>query len=438
MARQGNWTRRRVLGAAAAGGAAAIGGARARNALPAPVTIAPGTKFTYWGGLIFSDKANKTLVNTINQWGAANKIPTEVVMINQNETVQKVSAAMASGTMPDALDVSLDLLIVLAGQGKFLPLDDLYASIGKQYGGWLAPVDKASNLNGRFGIPFGISGNMLLRRDDVLRRAGFSNPPATWVELVDQAAKVVKPPFYPIGFCLGNAGDGNTQVNVLQSYGGHIADDSGKQAAIKSAATRTYLGWVKDAYDRKLFPPGVTTWDGAGDNNAYAAGTIAFAANTGSIGIAARNDDPDLYKGTAYSSLPGGPLGVISPISPQLRAIPTTSKNPEAAKALCEYLARPEYTEAYYKDAIYGPVLQHETALSVFNGKDPILAGLLDLVRKGTAPGYPDVYNAAFADVMNNYLIPKMIQRVVVDRWDFDKAMDEAQAQIQATYNKYS
>jgi multiple sugar transport system substrate-binding protein len=59
-------------------------------------------------------------------------------------------------------------------------------------------------------------------------------------------------------------------------------------------------------------------------------------------------------------------------------------------------------------------------------------------VKKGTPPGYPDVYNAAFADVYNNFLIPKMIQRVVVDRWDFDRAMDEAQAQIQATYNKYA
>jgi multiple sugar transport system substrate-binding protein len=48
------------------------------------------------------------------------------------------------------------------------------------------------------------------------------------------------------------------------------------------------------------------------------------------------------------------------------------------------------------------------------------------------------VYNAAFADVYNNFLIPKMIQRVVVDRWDFDRAMDEAQVQIQATYNKYA
>src|SRR6516162_810892 len=161
MTKQRHWTRRRVLGAAAAGTAAAIG---ARSPLAAPA-IVKGTSLAYWGGLIFSDKANKTLTDAINKWGADNGVRTEVVMINQNETVQKVSAAMASGTMPDALDVGLDLLIVLAGQGKFIALDDLYASIGKDHGGWMAPVDKACNLNGRFGIPFGVSGNMLLRRD---------------------------------------------------------------------------------------------------------------------------------------------------------------------------------------------------------------------------------------------------------------------------------
>ncbi|MBV9811585.1 MAG: hypothetical protein JO326_02470, partial [Acetobacteraceae bacterium] len=157
-----------------------------------------------------------------------------------------------------------------------------------------------------------------------------------------------------------------------------------------------------------------------------------------SIGIAARKDDPDLYQGTLYSSLPAGPQGVISPIGPQLRVIPKTSKNPDAAKDLFAALARPEYTGSYYADAIYGPVLANEMQLKVFNGTDPILAGLLDLVKKGTAPGYPDVYNAAYADVYNNFLIPKMIQRVVVDRWDADRAMDEAQAQIQATYDKYA
>ena len=62
------------------------------------------------------------------------------------------------------------------------------------------------------------------------------------------------------------------------------------------------------------------------------------------------------------------------------------------------------------------------------DGKNLILAGLLDLVQKGTAPGYPDVYNAAYADAWNNFIVPRMAQRVVIDHWDFDRAMDEAQA----------
>ncbi len=70
---------------------------------------------------------------------------------------------------------------------------------------------------------------------------------------------------------------------------------------------------------------------------------------------------------------------------------------------------------AYYEAAIYGPVLQNQATFAAFDGKDQILAGLLDLVRNGTAPAYPDVYNAAYADAFNNFIIPKMAQRVVID-----------------------
>ena len=432
------WPRRTVLGAAA--GLALSSGLR-RSALAAPA-IVKGSKLSYWGGLIFSEKANKLLAEEITRWGAANGVATEVVMINQNETVQKVSAAIASNTMPDALDVNLDLLLVLSKQGVFLPVDDAYEAIGRANGGWMAPVDRSSEMKGaagaRMGIPFGVSGNLLLRRNDLLAAAGFPNPPATWAEMVAQSVKVTKSPVFGMGLALSNVGDGNTQVGVLQSYGGRIADDAGRKAAIKSDATREYLRWVKDAWDKKLFPPGVTTWDGAGDNNAYAAGQAVFIANTGSVGIAARNDDPDLYKGTLYSSLPAGPKGVVSPINTQLRAIPRTSRNPDAAKALFEHLARPEFTAAYFGAAIYGPVLQDQTKLAVFDGKDPILAGLLDLVQRGTAPGYPDVYNTAYADAWNNFVVPRMIQRVVIDSWDLDRAMDEAQRQTQAIYDKYA
>ncbi len=438
MVTRGSWTRRGFLHGAV--GTVALGMKGLSGAFAAPYVLQKGSKLTFWGGLIFSDKANKLLQEAVKTWGDQNGITTEVVMINQNETVQKVSAAIASNTMPDALDMSLDLLMVLSKQGVFLLLDDVYDSIGKAHGGWFAPVAAATDTSkvagGRTGIPFGVSGNLLLRRTDLLKSAGFENPPATWQELVQQAAVVTKPPVFGLGLAFSNVGDGNVQISALQSFGGRIADDTGTKATIKSNETREYLRWVKDAWDKKVFPPGNTTWDGAGDNQAYLAGQTAFIANTGSVGIAAKTQDPELYKDTAYSSLPAGPKGVISPIQPQVRAVFKSSKNPEAAKALIEHLAQPAFMNAYFDAAIYGPVLQDQSKFRGFT-QDSILSGLLDLVQKGTAPGYPDVYNAAYADMWNNFVVPKMIQRIVIDNWDFERAMDEAQAQTQAIYDKY-
>ena len=210
MARNVRWTRRQMMGTTAA-----FGMLGAKRALAAPALV-KGSKLTFWGGLIFSDKANKLLVETIRKWGADNGIQAEVVMINQNETVQKVSAAVASNTMPDALDMGLDLLLLLSRQGQFLLIDDIYASVGKAQGGWYTAAAQATDTTkvagGRTGLPFGITGNLLLRRNDVLAKAGFAKPPATWDELVAQSIAVNKPPFHALGLALSNVGDGNAQI----------------------------------------------------------------------------------------------------------------------------------------------------------------------------------------------------------------------------------
>ena len=160
------WSRRRVLTTAASGIALA-----AASGFPMPA-IAQSKKLTYWGGLIFSEDANKLLSDTIMAWGAANGVATEVVMINQNETVQKVSAAVSSNSMPDALDVGLDLLLLLSRQGVFSTIDDIYAKVGEAQGGWFdgpaRATDTTAVAGGRTGLPFGVNGNLLLRRKDLL------------------------------------------------------------------------------------------------------------------------------------------------------------------------------------------------------------------------------------------------------------------------------
>ena len=97
-------------------------------------------------------------------------------------------------------------------------------------------------------------------------------------------------------------------------------------AAIKSDADAHLPALGEKQLGPPAFPPGNTTWDGAGDNNAYLSGQAVFIANTGSVGIAAKKNDPDLYADTAYSSLPSGPKGNFTPIDPQVRAIPRSSR----------------------------------------------------------------------------------------------------------------
>jgi multiple sugar transport system substrate-binding protein len=121
-----------------------------------------------------------------------------------------------------------------------------------------------------------------------------------------------------------------------------------------------------------------------------------------------------------------------------LRAITKASAMQDEAKARIEHLSGPDFMNEYFNVAIYGPVLKNQEKLQAFDGSNPILSGLLGLAQTGTAPAYPDVYNAAWADLSSNFIIPKMCQRVVVDGWDFDRAMDEAQQQGQAIYDKYA
>lgn len=406
------------------------------SSLPA----ADGT-FTYWGGLIFSEAANQMLVDRIEQWGEERGVDVDVVMINQNETVQRVSAAIEAGTMPDALDVGRGFMDLLALQGQLEVMDDLYEEIGAEIG-WLPAANLATNperVNGhRYGIPFSLGGNVLYRRADVLEPAGFTEAPETWMELADMARAANNPPeVYGMGFALSNVGDANTTTTtILQSFGGRIADDEGVNCTIDSPETRAYLEWVTTAFADGLFPPGVTTWDGAGDNVAYQSGNAAFIFNPGSVYLYMRDNDPELGESTRYSALPAGPAMRISPVDANVRVIPTNSKNKELARDLLKYLADPEFMKEYYYNAIYGPAAEAYQDAPIFS-ESPVHEGLLDLALNGTFGAFPDVDNPAFAEYQTNFLSPRMVQRVVVDGVSIDDAIAETQEACQAIYDKY-
>lgn len=416
------------------------------EATEAPAAEAPaedvGT-FTYWGGLIFSDAANQMLVDRITQWGEERGVKTDVVMINQNETVQRVSAAIEAGTMPDALDMGTGQMLLLSQSGQLQPLDALYDEIGASLGGWYSAADQSTDPavygGHRYGIVFSLGGNVLYRRADILEPLGFTEAPALWTDVADMARAAQDPPnYYGMGFALSNVGDANLTESMLRSWGGRIADDEGKTCTIDSQATRDFLSWITAAFADGLFPPGATTWDGAGDNVAYQSGTAIFIANPGSVYLYMRDNDPELSEGTKYSGLPGGPAMRVSPVGANVRVIPasTNEAKTKLAQDLFRYLAEPEFMNEYYYNAIYGPAAQAYKDAPIFS-ESAVHEGLRDLAINGTFGPFPDVNNAALAEFSTGFLVPRMIQRIVVDNLSIDDSIAETQTACQAIYDKY-
>lgn len=399
--------------------------------------------FSYWGGLIFSDEANQMLVDRIEAWGEMKGIDVEVVMINQNETVQRVSAAIEAGTMPDALDMGWGQMLLLSQQGQLTPLDDLYDEIGESLGGWLNAANQATDPEifggNRYGIPFSLGGNVLYRRADILEPLGFTEAPETWEEVAEMSRAAQDPPnYYGMAFALSDVGDANLTQSMLRSWGGRIADDAGENCTIDSPETRAFLEWITTAWDDGLFPPGVTTYDGGGENVAYQSGTAIFIANPGSVFLYMRNEDPELGEGTKYSGLPGGPVMRVSPVGGNFRVLPagTSDAKKELAADLFRFLAEPEFMNEYYFHAIYGPAAEGYRDAPIFS-ESAVHEGLLDLAVNGSYGSFPDVNNAALAEYDTNFLTPRMIQRIVVDGISIDESIAETQAACQEIYDKY-
>jgi multiple sugar transport system substrate-binding protein len=400
-------------------------------------------KFTYWIGLIFSDIANETAVDQINAWAKTRGIKADPILVNQNNMNAQVTAALAAGTMPDALDASSGLMLQLGSANLINIQSTLDALIRKN--GALNPGAAAFNLASYagkgLGIPYGINGNLINRRLDLIKT---KKAPATWEELATMA-KGAMPSGGGMGFNTGNVGDAESIFGAqLLGYGGRIADNAGKLCTLDSKGTRDFMTFVKKAYDMGVYPTDSTNSDGAWDNNKYLGGKTAIIANPGSVyttllnGSATWDKNPTLAKNTGFSALPGGPVMRVAPSDAWLKVVPKSTKYPELAKDLITYMLSKSQIQPYYRAAIYGPTFSGYNVFTFWRKSvDPARAGLYELAMFGVTGKYPDVNNAAIAEFSNGFGLSKMVQRYLFDKVSMDKAIEEAQASCAAIYKKY-
>jgi len=136
--------------------------------------------------------------------------------------------------------------------------------------------------NGRvYGMPWLMDTKYFMYNKDMLQKAGFTDPPKTWEELVEQA-KVIKQKGlveFPIIWSWPQLEGAVCDFTVLlYGNGGSFLDASGKPAFNNEKGVQV-LTWMKQTLDDGLSNPSSVSSDENAVRDTFIAGKSAFAVN---------------------------------------------------------------------------------------------------------------------------------------------------------------
>ena len=411
----------------------------AKPAAQAPAAQGGGS-LTFWLYKTRLEPLDKLRTERIQAWGKQASVAVEVVEIGTSDYGKRVPAAIESRTLPDVMEASEEWAYLLQSRNLLAELTPVFQRIdGEQK---FAPAARAlaTWADGKvYQVPIGTSGSLVIARDDLLKEAGLTPPPKTWADLFDYAAKAQRPPrTYGVGEALSNTSDANQWVVVLQSYGVRIADDQGKKATFGNyrAEAMEAINLIVDGYEnKKVFPPGVLTWDQTGDNDAFQSGRTLFAFNPLSIPAWIRDNKPEMLPGIGTYVMPSGPKHLVQPVGGVAMTVRADSPVRDKASDLIYFLYDREYYKEFFPKAQYGPTTEVHYDNPAF--EQPWLKARVELAKTGKPNAWPDVNNEAYAESQTAYVVPRMLQHIVSDKWSPDRAFDEAAEEYQKIYQKY-
>jgi multiple sugar transport system substrate-binding protein len=399
--------------AAPAGGEAAAG-----------EEAAAGATMSFW-----TRDSNQAQVRAlVDAWNEehANKI--EVTVIPASEYMTKVGASVGAGAPPDLMAVDLIYVPQFAAVDQLTNITDM--AKGLPYFESLSPshVRLATYDGNIYGLPFNAEGSYLIYNKGLFEQAGLDpeNPPKTWAEIADAAAKIRALGedvygFYFSGACAGcNA---FTFLPYIWASGGDVLNADGTEATMTDPAVKGALDFYRQMWADDLIPAGAQADTGTDFASAFTSGKIGMAG-TGAFSInMLKTEYPDIEFGVTF--LPGQQGGEGSFAGGDSIAIPAGSQYPNEAFEFIEWALSDEVQLEYYAKANSLPV-RTDLAENEYFAADPRLTTAAQAMALGKTP-YTVVYNQLFNDANGPWL--KMIQTAVFDG-KVDEAIETAQQEF--------
>ncbi|HBE77684.1 MAG TPA: sugar ABC transporter substrate-binding protein [Firmicutes bacterium] len=399
-------------------------------------------ELTVWMSKTYSSTVNDSMAERAQEFATKNNIDLNFVLIPDSDLYPKWNAAIESGQTPDVSYFAYKDIGEFYAKGLLMDLTALSKKIEKEQGAFLPNITAPTTFKGkRYGIPLWVDVNVLIYRKDLLKAAGFTNPPQTWAEF-RKIAKATTDPGKGIygagvGYGIHNFDCELFTRTVIASFGGSEVAGDGKKVTIDSPQTVKAAQFLADIYlVDKSNPPDAVTWDGTGNNKAYLSGQAAMIYNVGTILLSLKKDNPELYAKTGVALTPAGPAGRCSVVGTNHFGIFKNTKNPELAKDFIAYCLDKNWYQKWVEKGVpyLVPVYQ-----GLENGpvwQDPMNKPFIEHAKYLKYLGYKGPFTPAAGEVFNANYYADAFQRILVEKWAPKKAIKELQTKIEEIYSK--
>jgi multiple sugar transport system substrate-binding protein len=398
----------------------------------------PKEKFIFWDKGEYTPAYNDLMKKKTEEFGKANNIDVEYVVISQNDLKTKLLASIEGKNPPDLIVANDPVAKQFVATDQLVDTSDIITKINFTDGAKkIALVKDKYNM-----VPMSFQMGGAYLRKDLWEKHNLPIP-STWEELYEQA-KIVNDPkngIYATGIPLGQSGGGDAEGvvrDVILAYGGAVVDKD-NNIVVNSKETLQAFTFLAKFWKEGLTPPSSVTWDDNGNNNAYLAGTVGFVINSGSVYDQAKKDKPELEKNTLLIPKLSGPKGDFILASGNVFAIFKNGKSTKWAKKFVTEF----YDKDFYNQFIevmggkFQPVLQGLEDTPFWKDPNNKSAGWLKMVNNVVgSSNYPGPEDDLGSKAKSMQLTTRAVQRIVVEKMDPQKSLDQLEKELNQLYNK--
>ena len=397
-------------------------------------------QMTAWIITYLNPKADDIIQSQFAEFAKQANADVNVEMVPDAQATKKLRAATDEGNPPDlAMFFDTDYYYYRSS-GHLIEVTDLLDEMKKEPAELLPRAIEGVEENGKaYGIPGMMNPWPIHWRKDLLEEAGLEYPKDIF-EFVEVCKKIQKPPnLYGAGFCLGKAGDGVSNIqNILWLFDGWMTKDE-RTLTIDSPGTVEGLKFIHRMYNEdKVIPPAAINWDNVGNNEAYQTGQAAFICNPAAVYSYLSVKDPALMEKTGLSIFPPGPAGSYSMSGFRAYGAFAKTKEPNLAKDAMLWIMQPD-RHAHLLEASGGrgvPVYRR-LAGNKFWQDHPVFNEFLRMPEDAFTVSAKSRSSGATSEVANAYIIPEMVQEVLVRGMDPAEAAKRAQDKAQAIFDRH-